>query len=147
MRKLIRFAAYLGIGALFFVAGAAAWLRAELRASLPDDSGELALAGLTAPVTIERDALGVVTIRAASRLDEARALGFVHAQERFFQMDLLRRDAPDASLRRFAFKALSPVFDTHPFAVCGRREGGSAMSLWARDHQGALAMQAEAVLA
>ena len=93
MRKLIRFATYLGIGAIFLLIAAALWLRAELRASLPDDSGELALEGLLAPVTVERDALGVVTIRSASRLDEARALGFVHAQERFFQMDLLRRAA------------------------------------------------------
>jgi len=91
MRKLIRFATYLGIGAMLVLIAAAAWLRAELRASLPDDSGELVLEGLSAPVTVERDALGVVTIRSASRLDEARALGFVHAQERFFQMDLLRR--------------------------------------------------------
>ncbi len=44
-------------------------------------------------MTIERDALGVPTIRAATRLDAARALGFVHAQDRFFQMDLLRRAA------------------------------------------------------
>jgi penicillin amidase len=93
MRRLIRFAAYLGIGAIFLAVAAAALLRAELRASLPDDSGELALAGLLAPVTVERDALGVVTIRSTSRVDEARALGFVHGQERFFQMDLLRRAA------------------------------------------------------
>jgi penicillin amidase len=91
MRKLLRFATWLGIGTIFLAIAAAAWLRAELRASLPDDSGELALEGFRAPVTVERDALGVVTIRATNRLDEARALGFVHAQERFFQMDLLRR--------------------------------------------------------
>ena len=93
MRKLIRYTTYLVIGAVLLSIAAAAWLRAELRASLPDDSGELALEGLSAPVTVERDSLGVVTIRAATRLDEARALGFVHAQERFFQMDLLRRAA------------------------------------------------------
>jgi hypothetical protein len=51
------------------------------------------LAGLSAPVTVERDALGIPTIRGETRLDVARATGFVHAQERFFQMDLLRRTA------------------------------------------------------
>ncbi|HBL30011.1 MAG TPA: penicillin acylase, partial [Acidobacteria bacterium] len=42
---------------------------------------------------MERDALGVPTIRADSRVDGARALGFLHAQDRFFQMDLLRRSS------------------------------------------------------
>jgi penicillin amidase len=68
-----------------------AWL--ALRASLPELQGEKRLAGLAGPVRIERDATGVPVIRAASRLDVARATGFVHAQERFFQMDLMRRAA------------------------------------------------------
>ena len=72
------------------VAGAA-WL--ALRGSLPQYSGTAHLSGLTAPVTIERDALGSVTVRAESHRDLVRALGYVHAQERFFEMDLLRRHA------------------------------------------------------
>ena len=64
-----------------------------LRASLPDLEGEQPLPGLEAAVTIERDEAGIPTIRASSRSDAARALGFVHAQERWFQMDLLRRAA------------------------------------------------------
>ena len=51
------------------------------------------MAGLGAPVRIERDALGVPVVRGGSRLDVARATGFLHAQDRFFQMDLLRRSA------------------------------------------------------
>ena len=62
-----------------------------LRGSLPQLDGRADLPGLSAPVSIQRDALGVVTIDAASETDMARALGFVHAQERFFEMDLLRR--------------------------------------------------------
>ena len=62
-----------------------------LRASLPQLDGEAPLAGLSAPVAVERDSLGVVRITAETRVDASRALGFVHAQERFFQMDLLRR--------------------------------------------------------
>jgi penicillin G amidase len=75
------------------VAGAAGFgfLHARLRASLPQLEGERTLPGLVAPVRIERDALGVPVVRGASRLDVARATGFLHAQERFFQMDLLRR--------------------------------------------------------
>src|SRR6478609_1801131 len=64
---------------------------AFLRASLPTLDGEIAAAGLRGPVTVTRDALGVPTIRGGDRGDLAFATGFVHAQERFFQMDLLRR--------------------------------------------------------
>jgi penicillin amidase len=66
-------------------------LRSRLAASLPDVDGEARLSGLSAPVHIERDALGVPTLRAANRQDLARALGYVHAQDRFFQMDLVLR--------------------------------------------------------
>jgi penicillin amidase len=69
------------------------WLQGRLEASLPQLDGERAVAGLSAPVEIERDDLGVPTIHAANRVDAARALGFLHAQDRFFQMDLLRRQA------------------------------------------------------
>ncbi|RLE21583.1 MAG: penicillin acylase family protein [Acidobacteria bacterium] len=64
-----------------------------LHASLPRLEGEVSIAGLGASVEVERDAAGVPTIRGSSRADVARALGFVHAQERFFQMDLQRRRA------------------------------------------------------
>ena len=66
------------------------WL---MRGSLPRLDGELALPGLSAPATIQRDANGVVTVDAANEKDAMRALGYVHAQERYFEMDLLRRTA------------------------------------------------------
>lgn len=73
-------------------AGAGAlWVRGQLAGSLPLLDGELVLTGLAAPVRVERDALGIPTITATSAEDAARALGFLHAQERFFQMDLQRR--------------------------------------------------------
>jgi penicillin amidase len=75
--------------ALLLLAALAAWL--ALRASLPQLEGEAELEGLTATVSIERDALGVPVIRGATREDVARATGYVHAQDRLFQMDLLRR--------------------------------------------------------
>lgn len=70
---------------------AGVWVWARLCASLPALDGERRLPGLESGVTVERDALGVPTIRAAGRLDAVRALGFLHAQDRLFQMDLLRR--------------------------------------------------------
>ncbi len=73
------------------VAIGAAWL--ALRGSLPRYDGRVVAAELSAPVTVERDALGTVTLHASNRRDLTFALGYVHAQERFFEMDLLRRRA------------------------------------------------------
>lgn len=69
----------------------ALWL--TLRGSLAQLDGERALPALGAPAEAQRDARGYLTVTAESRLDVARALGFVHAQERYFQMDLMRRNA------------------------------------------------------
>jgi 3-methylfumaryl-CoA hydratase len=57
-------------------------------------------------------------------------------------MQLARSERPGLVARRFEFKAVHPVFDIHRFHVCGRDEGAGRFALWARDHQGRLAMQA-----
>lgn len=64
-----------------------------LRGSLPHYDGEIVVAELSAPVSIDRDTLGSVTFTGQSRVDLAMAMGYVHAQERFFEMDLMRRQA------------------------------------------------------
>jgi penicillin amidase len=66
-------------------------MRHRLASTLPQLDGAAALPGLGSAVRVEFDSFGVPTIRAADRLDAARAVGFLHAQNRFFQMDLLRR--------------------------------------------------------
>ncbi len=68
-----------------------AWL--VLRASLPTLDGRTAHSGVKASVRVARDANGVPTITAQNRTDLAFALGYLHAEDRFFQMDLLRRAA------------------------------------------------------
>ena len=68
-----------------------AW--ALLRASLPQLNGNITLPGLQAPLSLARDDLGTLIVQGENRLDLARGLGFVHAQERFFEMDLTRRSA------------------------------------------------------
>lgn len=77
-----------------------------LRASLPIYDGDIALPGLSAPVSISRDANGMVDIEAANEVDMARALGFVHGQERFFEMDLARRVAAGELSALFGARAL-----------------------------------------
>lgn len=71
----------------------AGWITRYLNGSLAPLEGDQLLSGLEAEVLVERDAQGIPTITAASRADTAYALGVLHAQERFFQMDLLRRNA------------------------------------------------------
>jgi len=60
-------------------------------------------------------------------------------------MDLLRRNWPDANVTRFTFRAVSPLFDTEPFTVCGK-PAGKTIALWAKDAAGNLAMSAEALI-
>ena len=57
----------------------------------PLRDGELALEHLQAPVSVRYDERGVPHIQAANEADMYRALGFVHAQDRLFQMEMLRR--------------------------------------------------------
>jgi 3-methylfumaryl-CoA hydratase len=62
-------------------------------------------------------------------------------------LELLRRQVPNARVRRFSFKAVGPLYDIHRFTLCGRAEGENAYALWARDHEGALAMHASVEVA
>ncbi len=66
---------------------------AFLRQSLPKTSGELVLQGLRAPVEVLRDGHGIPHIFAASAEDAYFALGFLHAQDRLWQMEVSRRVA------------------------------------------------------
>jgi penicillin amidase len=92
-RRILKIAA--GVAGVIFLALVAGgfWIRAQVAGSLPQLSGELSAVGLVEPVTIERDGLGIPTIRAKNRLDLAYATGFAHAQDRYFQMDMLRRNS------------------------------------------------------
>ena len=92
-RRLLKIAGIAAIAVVVIVAGAGLYGWLMLRGSLPALDGERTLPGLGNDVRIERDALGVPAIRGATRLDVARATGYVHAQDRFFQMDLMRRSS------------------------------------------------------
>jgi 3-methylfumaryl-CoA hydratase len=59
-------------------------------------------------------------------------------------LDLLRRERPEARVRRFTFRAVSPLFDIHRFIVCGKPDDDRRFTLWARNHEGTLAMEATA---
>ncbi len=93
MHKVLRIAlwAIAFIVALLVAAVVAGFL--AMRGSLPTLDGDIKLTALSAPVSVTRDAQGTVAITAKAPLDAARALGYVHGQERFFEMDLTRRSA------------------------------------------------------
>jgi Protein related to penicillin acylase len=91
---------------------AVGWFYFQLRGSLPQLDGSAELPGLAAPVTVNRDALGVPTLRGQQRTDVAAALGFLHAQDRFFQMDLMRRRAAGELAALFG-KAALPLDRRH----------------------------------
>jgi penicillin amidase len=73
------------------LAAPVAFVHVMLRTSLPPLDGTVRAADLKSSVRIERDRLGVPTIVAANRADLAYGTGFVHGQDRFFEMDLSRR--------------------------------------------------------
>ncbi len=77
---------------LFLIAVAlAAFVVWQLLASRAQLDGDLTVSGISAPLEIQRDAQGLPTISGENRRDIAFGLGFLHAQERGFQMDLMRR--------------------------------------------------------
>jgi penicillin amidase len=83
---------------------AAAWL--YLRGSLAKLEGTQPAPGLQTTASVARDAHGVPLISGGSRIDVAYATGFVHAQERYFQMDLLRRVAAGELSELFGARAV-----------------------------------------
>ena len=90
-RRLWRAIAAVTGAAALLIGLAGLWIWYVLANSVPALEGRMTLSGLQLPVEIVRDKSGVPTVTAGNRLDLARALGFLHGQERFFQMDTLRR--------------------------------------------------------
>ena len=107
--------------ALIGVLGVSAWLVERFSASKPRTTGEVALAVLERPAQVVRDENGIAHIFGETDADVMAALGYVHASERFFQMDLARRYMrgelaalfgedylrADAQTRTYGFRALT----------------------------------------
>jgi penicillin amidase len=156
-RRKRRWARRLALGfggfALLIVVSAAGLL-AWLRTSLPQLSGEIRVAGIAGPVEIARDSRGIPRIRAASTRDAYFALGFVHAQDRLFQMDLLRRVGQgrlaeivgtpglksDRLMRTLGLyrRAQSSVASLHGDAFAAYEAYAAGVNAWVSSHRGAL---------
>ena len=123
MRRLVRFLLVLLGVLLLAAAGGALWARSQLRAGLAQLDGARQVHGLSASVQIARDGLGIPTVRGGNRVDVARATGFLHAQDRFFQMDLTRRRAAGELAALLGARALMPDREIriHRFRAQARR--------------------------
>jgi penicillin amidase len=107
-------------GILLALLVAAAWL---LWRTLPPGLMETTIPGLSAQVKIDFDPYGIPRIRAATARDGAAALGFVHARDRMFQMDLMRR-AASGRLSEIAGPVTLPM--DRQMRVLGLRRGAEA---------------------
>jgi penicillin amidase len=117
LRWMLRGTLILAAVLVLVALGLGLWVRGRLRASLPRLDGEVRLAGLLEPVTVERDGLGIPTVAGTARGDVARATGFLHAQDRFFQMDLQRRSAAGELAELFGAAALGADRRTRVFRL------------------------------
>ena len=90
-RQKIRLAVIVvGIGLVIALVVGVTLAATAVRRPFPTTSGEISIAGLSGPVEVLRDERGVPHIYADTAADLAMAQGFVHAQDRFVQMDLGR---------------------------------------------------------
>ena len=129
-RRVAKRTAYASCLLALGITGAGTW---KVRSSLPNLSGRHATEHIEQSVKIDRDALGIPTIHATNRVDAAYAMGFVHAQDRFFQMDLLRR-VPSGRLAELVGKSAVGAdkrFRKHRFVAMGQQVFAQAD----REHQ------------
>jgi len=88
MKRTLKISALVLLALLLVAGAAAAWY---VYSKQPQRSGTLTLTNLSAPVSVRYDERGVPHIRAENEADMYRALGYVHAQDRLFQMEMVRR--------------------------------------------------------
>jgi penicillin amidase len=107
-RRLLRALRWIAGGVGVLVLLLAVGIGGLIYATLPARHEQAHIAGLSAPVEIGFDADGIPRIRAANALDGAAALGWVHARDRLFQMELMRR-AVSGRLSELAGSATLPI--------------------------------------
>ncbi len=93
MRRTVLVCGVLLVLVVVTLFAAGLFLRHSMQAALPKLDGDLHAQGLTAPVTVTRDAQGVPSIQAQTVDDLLFAQGYITAQDRLWQMDSLRRHA------------------------------------------------------
>ncbi|MGE3842406.1 MAG: penicillin acylase family protein [Vicinamibacterales bacterium] len=118
--RAFRWVGRAGLAVAVLLTLAFTWAYWQLRSSVPTTDGAMAIPGLERPVLVLRDASGVPTIQGQTHEDVARALGVVHAQDRFFQMDLARRRAAGELAELVGAVALPADREARRFRLRGR---------------------------
>ena len=93
MRTALRWSRRLAAALALIVVLLAGAVALAFRVTLPPPSNDAPIPGLSAPVEITLDARGIPWVRAGSAEDAWAALGWLHARDRLFQMDVMRRGA------------------------------------------------------
>ncbi len=104
---IVRGLAAIVVLALVAVLGAGGWLTSRFLLTQPKTEGVVTAPGLPAGARVVRDEYGVAHIFGETDEDVFFALGYVHAQERFFQMDLVRRSVHGTLSELFGERALT----------------------------------------
>jgi penicillin amidase len=139
-RKILRVASVAALLLAAAAAGSFLWLRSR---GLPQRQGVAALAGLTSAVEVRFDRAGVPTIQAGSALDAFAALGWLHANDRLFQMEMSRRAAAGRLSELFGGRALK--FDQRMRRLRFRRVAEAALEHTSPDTRRALEAYAAGV--
>jgi penicillin amidase len=142
-RRSLHYLAGIAVVVLVVFSGTTGWYYLQMRGSLAQLDGEGVMPGAAAPIVIERDGLGIPTIGASSRADVARGLGFLHGQDRFFQMDLSRRRA--AGELSELFGAATVAIDTKTRRLRLRARARSAIDAATSDERAVLRAYVEGV--
>ena len=111
--------------------------------SMPQLDGNVEISELVSPVTITSDQYGIPVINAENRMDSIRALGFLAARDRLFQMDLIRRKNSGRLSEIFGQLAVSS--DTHARIYGFNHVAKAAVSKLPKEHQQYLSAYAEGV--
>jgi penicillin amidase len=124
-----------------------AWVLSIARSALPQLDGSVSVAGISGPVSITRDGHGAPTIEAAALNDVFLAQGYVTAQDRLFQMDLMRRAAAGELSEVVGEVGLNRDREQRILGIRVQAEKGlAALSAQDRDYLGAYARGVNAYL-
>jgi len=140
LRKMIVYTALALAGLAAIALGAGFWF---LHESMPQLDGTVQLDRLTDEVRVRTDAHGMPAIDAANRADAVRALGYITARDRLFQMDLMRRKSAGRLAEVFGDRALDSDIKARTYGF--HRVAKAVLAKLPADHQHYLQTYAEGV--
>ena len=139
----VRWAVWVSVGLVLLLVAGLIMSVALVRRPFPQTGGELELPGLSSEVHVLRDEHGIPQIYASSTSDLLLAQGYVHAQDRFFEMDVRRHLTAGRMAELFGERALDT--DKYVRTMGWRRVAEQELALVAPETRSALESYAEGV--